>query len=134
MSKLLVFQLAVQSSYADNIEREAEEDRFDTIQWWFTEAETWRIKTFAIDQDIHTHCIAGCVAEEVAIENTVKHYADVVEKAFVLQFDDLSDASEVAEVMADIGGASALEVARNGKSFAFWNPARLKFVSKSQPK
>lgn len=62
MNKLLVFQLAVQSSYTDNVEHEADGNQFDTVQWWFSESETWRIKTFAIDQDIHTHCIAGQVA------------------------------------------------------------------------
>ena len=133
MNKLLVFQLTVQSSYVGNVEHDAEGDHFDTVQWWFSENETWRIKTFAIDQDIHTHRIAGPIAEEVAMENTMKHYEDVVERAFAVEFDDLGDESEVSEVMEDLGGAPALEIARNGSQFAFWNPSRLKYTSKSQP-
>jgi len=133
MNKLLVFQLSVQSSYTDNIEREAQGNHFDTVQWWFSEDETWRIKTFAIDRDIRTHCIAGQVSEQVAMENTMKHYEDVVAKAFVVEFEDPHDKSEVAEVLRDLGGSAALEIARNGSQFAFWNPASLKYTTKSQP-
>ena len=133
MNKLLVFQLTVQSSYAENVEREAVGDCFDTVQWWFSENETWRIKTFAVDQDVHTHRIAGPVAEQIAIENTMKHYEDVVARTFVIEFDDLQNEKEVAEVMEDFGGTSALEIAKNGSRFAFWNPSRLKYTSKSTP-
>jgi len=133
MNKLLVFQLTVQSSYVENVEREAEENCFDTVQWWFSENETWRIKTFAIDRDIHTHRIAGPVAEQVAMENTMKHYEDVVAKAFAVEFEDLADETEVAKVMEDLGGASSLEISKNGNQFAFWNPSRLKYTSKSRP-
>jgi len=133
MNKLLVFQLAVQSSYAENVERDAEGDRFDTIQWWFSHDETWRIKTYAIDQDIHTHRIAGPVEEQVAMENTMEHYEDVVARAFVLEFDDLNDEREVSEAMENFGGAPSLEISRNGNHFAFWNPSRLKYMSRTTP-
>lgn len=133
MKKLLVFQLSIQSSYIDNIERDADDERFDTVQWWFSDNETWRIKTFSVDQDIHTHCIAGRVDEEVAMENTMKHYEDVVERAFAVEFDDPDDEDEVSQVMEELGGAPALEMARNGNRFAFWNPSRLKYTSKSSP-
>ncbi len=80
--KLLVFKLTVQSSYIENYEETGDELNFDTLQWWITKDETWRIKTFAKDSDIHIHQIAGRVEVETAIENTKKHYGDVIEKTF----------------------------------------------------
>ncbi|MFT4174997.1 MAG: hypothetical protein QM639_20670 [Rhodocyclaceae bacterium] len=131
---LLVFRLTIQSSYSDNEEREAEEDRFDTVQWWISENETWRIKTFAIDQDIHVHRISGAVPEEVALDNTMKNYDDVIASMFTVKFDDLNDETKVSQAMKHFGGAAALEVARNGENFAFWNPKHVKYSSKTQPR
>lgn len=133
MNRLLVFRLTIQSSYADNVEQEADDRHFDTLQWWFSDNETWRIRTFAVDQDIHPHRIAGPIAEELALENTRKHYGDVIASAFVLEFEDVTDRAEVSEVMEAFGGADALEIARNHKGFAFWNPFQVRFSSKTQP-
>jgi hypothetical protein len=133
MNKLLVFRLSVQSSYKDNIENAASEVRFDTVQWWFSANETWRIRTFATDLDIHTHCIADTFEEEVAIENTMKNFGDVVAEAFIVELENPNDEDEVAKVMKVRGGARALEIAVNGGRFAFWNPARLAYASRSAP-
>src|SRR5207245_4972487 len=51
---LVLAVLSVQSSYRNNTEKPAS-DVCDTVQWWITPDNTWRIKTFALDHDIHVH-------------------------------------------------------------------------------
>jgi len=129
---LLIFKLSVQSSYAENLEREADEENFDTLQWWLTESETWRVKTFAIDSDIHPHLIAKVVATDLAVENTKKHYGDVIAEQYSIEFDDPFDRNEVERKMSGLGGQAALEIASN-KRFAIWNPDGRKYTSKTTP-
>ncbi len=129
---LLIFKLLVQSSYAENTERGADGGNFDTVQWWFGATETWRVKTFAIDSDIHPHRIADPVEVAVAIENTMKHYGDVIAERHLITFTDPSDGAEVEERMQDLGGAAALEIALDGR-FGFWNPDRRKYSSRTTP-
>lgn len=52
-STLVIFFLSVQSSYAENTEADATEDAFDTVQFYESERGSWRIKTYAVDQDVH---------------------------------------------------------------------------------
>jgi hypothetical protein len=50
---LVVFTLAIKSSYAQNVELDASAEEFDTVQFYYAGADCWRIKTFAVDQDVH---------------------------------------------------------------------------------
>ncbi len=130
---LLIFKLSVQSSYAQNIERPADERNFDTVQWWLTDTETWRVKIFAMDDDIHTYETAGPIDMQVAIANTEKHYGDVIATRYALDFTDHRDRDEVELKMSQLGGYSTLELAPSGL-FAFWNPEHRKYSSKTAPK
>ncbi len=129
---LLVARLSIQSSYAENAEYEAEGNDFDTIQWWLGEDESWRIKTYAVDSDIHTHLIAGPVAVSVATENTRKHYGDVIAEEYVVEFANHLDQTEVQEKMAKLGGKAALEISPD-KRFAFWNVDGRRYSTKTTP-
>lgn len=134
MNTLLVFRLTIQSSYAEDSEQEADEQHFDTVQWWLGPTQGWRIKTFAMDHDdIHIHHLAGSVAPSLAQENTEKHYGDVIASSFTFSLADLSDKEQLAKVMKEYGGAAALEIDRNEGAFAFWNPLQVKYTTKSQP-
>ncbi len=133
MNTLVVYRLKVQSSYAQDLECEADAQRFDTVQWWLAPDHAWRIKTFAIDQDIHCYRVGAPIAEGFARENTEKHYGDVVAASFSIKVADLLDKARIASAMQAFGGARALEIDRNGGKFAFWNPLQVEFTSKSQP-
>jgi len=130
---LLIFKLSVQSSYAENTERDADDKNFDTLQWWFTSTETWRVKTFAIDNDIHPHLIAAPLDVAAGIENTLKHYGDVVVEQHQVEFGDPFDRIEAGEKMRNLGGVAALEIASD-KRFGFWNPDQRKYSSKTTPR
>lgn len=133
MSKLMVFKLSVQSSYAEDTEHEADAEHFDTVQWWLADEATWRIRTYAIDSDIHLYTMEGNIAEDVARDNTLKNYADITAEYFLVDLPDLADTAAVEAAMHAHGGAAALERARNGAGFAIWNPLGVHFVTRTRP-
>jgi hypothetical protein len=133
MGTLLVFRLTIQSSYAQDAERVADAAHFDTVQWWLAADHAWRIKTFAMDEDIHCYHISSSIAEGFARQSTEKNYGDVIATSFSVELNSLTNAESIAKAMQDFGGAEALEVDRNGGKFAFWNPLQVHFSSKSQP-
>lgn len=133
MPTLLVYQLTIQSSYVDNVEQEADDEHFDTVQWWITPDQAWRIRTFGVDNDVHLHQVAGPVDAAVLRENTLKHYDEDIDDTFDVVLDDLGDAPAIEAAMAPFGGAEALEIDRNGARFAFWNPLKLRFAPRGEP-
>ena len=56
-ARLILFILNVESSYAQNIER-PRETHPDTIQFLWVDGEAWRIKTYAVDRDVHVWSLA----------------------------------------------------------------------------
>ncbi|KQV88756.1 hypothetical protein [Rhizobacter sp. Root1221] len=133
MNTLHVYKLAIQSSYTNNTEEAADPEHFDTVQWWVTTDGAWRIRTFAADNDVHLHHVQAPVEVDVLRETTQRNYEDVIADAFQIDLPDLQDADAITLAMGAFGGATALEIDRNGARFAFWNPLRLSFASQSEP-
>ncbi|RYD35914.1 MAG: hypothetical protein EOP85_18640, partial [Verrucomicrobiaceae bacterium] len=79
---LILAVLNIESSYLDNLERPAGDAR-DTVQFWFAPDTQWRIKTYAIDHDIHIHPVVTAEGEEaldtgIACESISDAYDDVL--------------------------------------------------------
>lgn len=133
---LILAVLNVKSSYLQEIEQPLDDatDVPDTLQWWIGADCAWRIKTFAIDHDIHTHSIekGGQEVVELAQANNRKHYGDVIEVQHVVEFQNCTNAKEVQQAFRRIGLAPRLEVAEG--RFAFWKPDEEQYRTKSQPK
>ena len=133
---LLLAILSVKSSYSREVEEqlESDEDVPDTLQWWISANGSWRIKTYALDHDIHTHSIGGDRPDllEVAKANNAKHYGDVIREQYVLELEDCTNQSEVQRSFAAIDLEPRLEVAPG--RFAFWKPDDAKYRSQSTPK
>ena len=132
---LLLAILTVKSSYAGEVERplDGPDDVPDTLQWWIGE-QTWRIRTYALDHDIHTHSVARTGPEvlELAQQNNAKHYAEVTAAQHVLHFRDCADPDDVATVLSAAGLDSRLDVAAS--RFAFWKPDDAWYRTQSTPK
>jgi len=123
-SILVVFILTVESSYQQNVER-PHGAVADTVQFWFSPNDDWRVKTFAIDHDIHVHRIRAADAErkfgpEEAKVSTRKSYADVIEAVAVLEFTDPNDRAEVDRTLRSHSLGGSLEIGKTG--VAFYNP------------
>src|SRR3546814_18667479 len=87
---LVVFFLSVQSSYSENTEIAATEDAFDTVQFYAANGTSWRIKTYAQDQDVHIWSLGSKVADLVALArtNTEKHYGDVLTEGYIIETEE----------------------------------------------
>ena len=132
---LLLNILNVRSSYTNELELPLGGGEVpDTLQWWIAPGNVWRIRTYALDHDIHTHHI-GAAAEEfaaTATENTRKHFGDVLGAEYTVVLPDCTDPVTVVAAFQRIGLPPNLEVS-SGR-FAFWTPDTVRYATKSTPR
>jgi hypothetical protein len=59
---------------------ERTDDIPDTLQWWFGESGCWRIRTYALDHDVHAFKIGNSIHTtlELAKKNNQDNYGDVI--------------------------------------------------------
>jgi hypothetical protein len=133
---LVLAILNVKSSYIAEIEKplEGRDDVADTLQWWIASDRAFRIKTFALDHDIHVHGLSkgGPSIVELAAANNSKNYGDVIARQHVITLEDCTDRDAVATAFAAIGLPPLLEV--EPEQFAFWKPDEAKYRTQSRPK
>jgi hypothetical protein len=98
-------------SYSRNVELPVEDadDVPDTVQWWFGGGGRWRLRTYAIDHDIHTYKI-GNHTLELAQANNQKHYGEIIRAQYVIHFVNCADTSELAAEFGRIGLCPRLEI------------------------
>ena len=128
---LVIFFLGIQSSYAENRE-ESVEGFADTIQWVITEERVWRIRTYAVDQDVHVYLIAKEIDPSVdyvslAQQNTEKHYGDVYEQMLILQSATGAPGIEAGLVRHRMD--AHLNIGANG--LLFWSPKGTDYRTRS---
>jgi hypothetical protein len=133
---LILALLTTESSYQAEIERPAA-GVVDTVQFWVGPAVPSRIRTYAIDHDIHVYSLGarpdGSLFEASEAQAHIrKHYSDILGTLYVLKFKDPGNADEVSRVFAANGLAGTLEIAPAG--FAFYNPDRGTYRTQSRPK
>jgi hypothetical protein len=132
---LVVVVLTVESSYLRNTEKPAA-GISDTVQFYFTASQDWRVKTYAMDHDIHVHVVRTPGQERVfsvadAQSNSRKHYGDVISRVVVLEFADPTDAVAADRVLAAHNLSGHIETRTSG--VAFYNPDGGIYHSQSVP-
>ena len=128
---LIIFVLTIQSSYVQNVETDAVGFNADTVQFIILPNQTWRIRTFAIDEDVHVHSL-GSPTESIesrVIESTERTYGDVIARKYVLR--SKTGIEGLRAELKNVNLNQDLEVSKSG--FAFWVPENTKYKSKSQP-
>ena len=132
---LIIYKLTVESSYADDFERPAEES-FDTIQWWIGNKRAWRIKTYAVDNDIHPYRLETNKPKsellELAAANTKKNYGDVIGKRFIIEIPDGPSEEIVRELLRNQGLKESHEWVDSG--YFLWLPDGIELKTKTKPK
>jgi hypothetical protein len=128
---LVIFFLTVQSSYPDNTEDAATANAFDTVQFYSTDAGSWRIKTYAQDHDVHIWSLGGNVEDIVALakSNTEKHYGDILRECHVIETEEGLEG--VRRELVKRGLPPNLEMPASGA--VFWAPAGTRYRTKSAP-
>lgn len=131
---LVLALLSVQSSYVGEVEKPAEHAP-DTIQFWLAPDSQWRIRTYAIDHDIHVYNLGSVedrkISSDSAVAHIQQHYSDITTSLVVPTFVNPNDKKEVDHVLAEHGLAGALEMSKSG--VAFYNPDRSEYRTKSDP-
>jgi len=128
---LVVALLSTESSYKSEIERLSTGVE-DTIQFSIGPSGRWRIRTYAIDHDIHIHSIDSETVDYAFAEGHIdKHYDEILKKRYTLKFIDPNDSEDVSRVLQAAGLRGKLEVASAG--FAFYNPDSQEYKTQSEP-
>jgi hypothetical protein len=130
---LVITILTIRSSYLRGFDESVRDgDVADTIQWWIVPGDSWRIRTYAIDHDIHTQSIgSGDGLQELALANAQKHYGDVIRSHHIVELADCLDPNETARAFEAVGLEPRIEVATG--RFAFWKPDNARYQTQSEP-
>ena len=131
---LVIAVLAIKSSYSQNVELAlGDEDVPDTVQWWLGEGGYWRLRTYAIDHDIHSYKIADTSSDmlELAQTNNQNNFGDIITAHHVIHFVNCDDPAERATEFGRIGLCPRLEISPG--RFAFWKPDEAVYSTKSTP-
>jgi hypothetical protein len=102
------------SRYADDVP--------DTRQWWFGDGGCWRIRTYALDHDIHAYQIANSLQTtlELAKKNNRDNYGDIIQSQHLIHFVDCANPAELEAEFGRIGLVPWVEiVTRSSLSFCF---------------
>jgi hypothetical protein len=134
---LLLAVLTVRSSYSRNVEicLEDPEGVPDTLQWWFGSSGCWRIRTYAIDHDIHVFQIGNSpqTTLEMAKRNNLKNYGDLINVQHAIHFVDCANRLEREAEFGRVGLAPRLEIDNERARFVFWKPDDEVYSTKSAP-
>lgn len=130
--RLMLAILNVRGSYLSDCEDSADDDAVtDTLQWWIAKPTAWRIRTYALDRDIHTHFLTTSPnLEQLAIGWTWKHYGDIVRRLNVFPVADATDRGAVEAMFREAHLAPHFDLAPN---FLFWKPEDARYRTQSTP-
>lgn len=128
---LVIFFLTIQSSYANDSESDATPTTFDTVQFYAAGDAAWRIKTYAMDEDVHFWSLGEQTEDIVALarRSTEKHYGDVLAETCVIETEDGIEG--LKRELASHGLETNLELPPFGA--VFWAPAGTRYRTKSEP-
>ena len=122
--------LTMQSSYGRNVEEPARGVP-DTVQWWFLGDATWRVRTYAIDRDVHPHRADG-VDVEFAKANVREHYGDVLRSLHVVSLSNVRDPEATRNELRAAGLRDTVQFSDSG--IPLWLPDDARYESRSEPR
>lgn len=132
-SLLLIYLLSVESSYLSNLERPSSAATGDTVQFCLHLGQGWRIKTFAVDGDVHVWNLGDRQKDEfekLAHENTQKNYGDVLSR--VVRAESSTGLEGLKTSLEFVKLQPLLEVPSDA-AFAFWVPVAGVYRTQSSP-
>ena len=132
---LLLAILSIKGSYSRELEvpLDGPGDTPDTLQWWFGASGCWRIRTYALDHDVHASQIGNSprTTLEFARENNQKHYGDIIAMQHAIHFVDCTSQAEVDAEFGRLGLVPRMQF--DLSNFVFWKPDEGEYLTKSSP-
>ena len=131
---LLIGLLTIQSSYIENVEHHApQKAEADTVQFWIRTDKFWRIKTFALDHDVHINHWSGFSGDAIKLakKNIETHFGDVLAHTYQFEFSECGVTDEVIQAFERAGLAPNFEAKLSNP--IFWNPGTYSYRSISTP-
>jgi hypothetical protein len=98
------------------------------VQWWVNNNQTWRIRTFDINSDIHVHEIKQAMTIDSIDELMKKRYSDIL----VGRYDFISISLHDNEIIINKMKSGSLETSSKN-SFSFWNHDDRAYCTKTNP-
>jgi hypothetical protein len=131
-SVLVVYVLTIQSSYAEDSEGPADDETFDTVQFFVGPEAAWRIRTFSMDEDVHVYSLGSTTAEtlETVRGSTERTYGDIIAAQHIFRSND-GIAGLKKELAGSELGATVEESTKHG--FIFWVPEGSEYRTRSTP-
>ena len=129
---LVVFRLNIQSSYKDDTEADADEENFDTVQFFIAPDTAWRIRTFSVDEDVHVYSLgaAGPDTLETVTTSTQRTYEDVIADKQV--FSSTDGVEGIRKALAEEGWSATLKESKQ-HGFVFWVAEGSDYRTRSTP-
>lgn len=133
---LVVGVLTIESSCAQEIERPAEGVP-DTVQFWIGPTRRRKIRTYAVDRDVHVWDLAdlGTARDtpvQFAVDHFGKHYGDILARHVVIELPNTSDTRAVQDALSEHGLTGGLQEAEwDGNRFAFWTPDGAEYITQT---
>lgn len=133
-NKLVIFKLSIKSSYNQNIEQPADKV-FDTLQFFVHGKDIFRIKTYAVDHDIHIHKVnVGDRTIDETLDfltsTTKAHYEDAIEKIVTINIKDVKDTKAIKESLKKELKTAHIE---STNDILYWNPDGEPYKNQSNP-
>ncbi|MFL6550895.1 MAG: hypothetical protein ACJ8OJ_19550 [Povalibacter sp.] len=129
---LVVFTLNIQSSYQNDTEAEADEETFDTVQFFIAPQTAWRIRTFSVDEDVHVYSLgdAGPDTLETVTTSTQRTYGDVIADKTI--FSSTGGLEGIRKALEEHDWSPTLKESKQ-HGFAFWVPEGSDYRTRSTP-
>ena len=128
----MVFRLSIQSSYLEDSEAPADDESFDTVQFFIGADTAWRIRTFSVDEDVHVYSLGATTADtlDVVSTSTEKTYGDVIAAKHVFRSSDGIPGLKLE--LERCGWTASLKQSQQ-HGFAFWVPEGTDYRTRSAP-
>jgi hypothetical protein len=129
---LVVFKLNIQSSYQNDTEAQADEDSFDTVQFFITPTTAWRVRTFSVDEDVHVYPLGDANPDtlETVTASTQRTYGDVIAEKII--FSSTDGIEGVRKSLEEQDWTPTLKESKQ-HGFVFWVPEGTDYRTKSVP-
>jgi len=132
---IILVPLLVRGSYIEDREIRLEEleDNIDTLQWIINDDITFRIRTFALDYDIHIHKVGKADFDivEYAIQSNHKYYGNIMHRQYAQILNNFPALTEGNELLESLGLPGEFRPLFD--KYMYWSPDREEYFSQSRP-